>query len=93
MSEEKTPVADAEKPQSPAVVKSATTTTAKPKRKPAPENHKENTPDTPGKSDKENPENDENDAPENQSGKSGKSKAAPKRGFMDDVFDVFGWGD
>ena len=50
METEKTPAVASEKPQSPAVVKAATDTKAKPKTKPAPETHKETSPETSGKS-------------------------------------------
>jgi len=84
MSEEKTPATE---PQSPSVVKSATGTTAKPKRKPAletnPETHKERSTVPVAFPETHDPESPEREVPI-KSGKSGKS-------FLDDAFEVFGW--
>ena len=93
MSDEKTPPTDAERPQSPAVVKSATDTTAKPKRQPpanpsgkstgpAVEKRVETHVETPGETRVENP-----------GGKSTARVEKPEKDFLDDAFDLFGWSD
>jgi len=93
MSDEKPPVTEGEKPQSPAVVKSATDTKAKPKRQP-PAKPSGKTAATPVEKAVENAvEIKLETRVENPGGKSTAQVETPKRDFVDDAFSVFGWVD
>jgi len=81
MSEEKTPATDAEKPQSPSVVKSAIDTKAKSKSKLRVE-FAEKPATQPVEI---------SPTPANLPG--GKSVPTHGKDFLDDAFDLFGWGD
>jgi hypothetical protein len=93
MSEEKPPGTDAEKPQSPSVVKSSTDTKAKPKPKPAAKPRAIST-----EASVETPRGNTPEGPVEIAG--GNSPAhvetpatASTRDFLDETFDLFGWGD